>query len=72
MYCELCERLFINEKYHNKEQCDKEQIPLTNEEFLETAERLFDFEIQQCNYGKRINDGLRRMHTIIREAVCKE
>ena len=71
MYCERCEKYYldIHDINHTKESCDEEQIPMTEEEFRYICEHIFNWEIEQGNYGKRTNDGLRRLQKMIKSLI---
>lgn len=71
MFCKRCEKTYLsdNDINHTKENCDKQQIPLTDEEFKEMSERIFQWEIEQGNYGKKFNEGFRRLQTMIKENI---
>jgi len=68
MWCKRCEKQYldIHDKNHTKESCDEEQIPMTDEEFEYMKKNIFQWEIEQGNYGKKINDGLRKLQTMVK------
>lgn len=49
--------------------CDELSTPLTDEEFKDMCERVFQWEIEQGNYGKKYNDGFRRIQTMIKDSL---
>lgn len=69
MDCPYCEKRYLNESDHTKEECEELQTPLTDQEFKDMCERVFLLEIEQGNYGKKFNDGFRKIQNIIKENI---